>query len=88
MNPDLDIAANGLYAGRGDVQKWTIGAGAKCKLDEKSTLRFKFNTDLQLATSLSQKLNDGITLILSFNIDCANIARGGHRVGLALNIEA
>ncbi|RLU21438.1 hypothetical protein DMN91_005811 [Ooceraea biroi] len=88
VNPDLDIAANGIYARRGDLQKWTVGAGAKCKLDEKSTLRFKFNTDLQLATSLLQKLNDGITLILSFNIDCAKITRGGHRVGLALNVEA
>lgn len=70
------------------MQKWTVGAGAKYKIDEQSTLRFKFNSDLQLATSLLQKLNDGITLILSFNIDCANVTRGGHRVGLALNVEA
>ncbi|XP_018396815.1 PREDICTED: voltage-dependent anion-selective channel protein 2-like [Cyphomyrmex costatus] len=85
---DLDIAANGIYAKRGDVQKWTVGAGAKCKIDERSTLRFKFNTDLQFATSLLQKISDGVTLILSFNIDCANVTRGGHRVGLALNVEA
>ncbi|KYN32295.1 Voltage-dependent anion-selective channel protein 2 [Trachymyrmex septentrionalis] len=85
---DLGIAANGIYAKRGDVQKWTVGAGAKCKLDERSTLRFKFNTDLQLATSLLQKISDGVTLILSFNIDCANVTRGGHRVGLALNVDA
>lgn len=85
---DLDIAVNGIYAKRGDVQKWTVGAGAKCMIDEKSTLRFKFNTDLQLATSLLQKLSDSVTLILSFNIDCANVIRGGHRVGLALNVEA
>lgn len=84
----MDIAANGIYAKRGDVQKWTVGAGAKCKIDERSTLRFKFNTDLQLATSLLQKISDGVTLILSFNIDCANVTRGGHRVGLALNVEA
>ncbi|XP_077267913.1 non-selective voltage-gated ion channel VDAC2-like [Temnothorax americanus] len=86
--PDLDIAANGIYGKRGDVQKWTVGAAAKCKIDERSTLRFKFNTDLQLATSFLQKISDGVTLILSFNIDCANVTRGGHRVGLALNIEA
>lgn len=88
MKPDLDLAANGIYARRGDVQKWTVGAAAKCKIDEKSILRFKFNSDLQLATSLLQRLNDGVTLILSFNVDCANIARGGHQVGLALNVEA
>lgn len=84
----MDVAANGVFARRGDVQKWTLGAAAKCKIDEASTLRFKFNTDLQLGTSLLQKLNDSVTLILSFNIDCANITRGGHQVGLALNIEA
>lgn len=79
---------NGIYGKRSDVEKWTVGAAAKCSLDERSVLRFKFNTDLQLATSLSQKLSDGVTLILSFNIDCANVTRGGHRVGLALNVEA
>lgn len=73
---------------RDGVQKWTFGAATKYKIDERSILRFKFNTDLQLATSLLQKLSDSVTLILSFNIDCANVARGGHRVGLALNIEA
>ncbi|XP_072743165.1 non-selective voltage-gated ion channel VDAC2-like [Anoplolepis gracilipes] len=88
VNPDLDVAVNGIYAKRGEVQKWTVGAAAKCKIDERSTLRFKINTDLQLATSLLQKLNDGVALILSFNIDCVNITRGGHRVGLALNVEA
>ncbi|XP_070172292.1 voltage-dependent anion-selective channel protein 2-like [Polyergus mexicanus] len=88
VNPDLDVAVNGIFARRGNVQKWTVGAGAKCKIDDSSTLRFKFNTDLQLATSLLQKLNDGVALVLSFNIDCANITRGGHRVGLALNVEA
>ncbi|XP_011879847.1 PREDICTED: voltage-dependent anion-selective channel protein 2-like [Vollenhovia emeryi] len=86
--PDLDIAANGIYAKRGDVQRWMVGAAAKCKIDERSILRFKFNTDLQLATSLLQKLSDSVTLILSLNIDCANVTRGGHRVGLALNVEA
>lgn len=88
VNPDLDVAANGIYARRGDMQKWIVGAAAKCKIDDRSTLRFKANTDLQLATSLLQKLNDGVVLILSFNIDCGNIIRGGHKVGLALNVEA
>nr|XP_012232353.1 PREDICTED: voltage-dependent anion-selective channel protein 2-like [Linepithema humile] len=88
VKPDLDVAANGIYATQGDVQKWTVGAAAKCKIAEKSILRFKFNTDLQLATSLMQRLYDGVTLILSFNIDCANITRGDHQVGLALNVEA
>jgi len=85
----LDVAANGVYARQGDVQRWIVGAAAKCKIDEKSILRFKFNTDLQLASSFLQRLTDGVTLIFSFNIDCANLTRGGgHQVGLALNVEA
>ncbi|XP_020286047.1 voltage-dependent anion-selective channel protein 2-like [Pseudomyrmex gracilis] len=84
----INVAANGLYARRGDVEKWSVGAAAKCKIDDNSILRVKFNTDRQLATSLLQKLSDAVTLILSFNIDCAKIARGGHKVGFALNVDA
>lgn len=82
------MAANGVFARRGDAQKWILGGAARCKIDEASTLRLKFNTDLQLGTSLLQKLNDNVTLILSFNVDCANLVSGGHQVGLALNVEA
>lgn len=86
--PDLDLATNSIFAKHGDVLKWTVGAGTKYQLDENATLRVKFNSDLQLASSFSQKLIEGITVMFSFSIDCANITKGGHQVGLAVNIEA
>ncbi|KAG7200263.1 hypothetical protein KM043_017732 [Ampulex compressa] len=88
VNPDWDAAVNGILARNERIQEWTVGAAAKYKLDSKSTLRFKFNTDLQLGTSLKQKLHDDVTLTLSFNVDCANLTRGGHKIGLALDVEA
>jgi len=84
----MDIATNGVYARTGNVQKWNIGIGGKCNFNDNSTFRFKVNTDLQLAMSLLQKVRDGIALTLSFNVDCANITKGGHQVGLALDLEA
>ncbi|XP_043591019.1 voltage-dependent anion-selective channel protein 3-like [Bombus pyrosoma] len=88
VNSDWDAAINGILARSGGIQKWTLGAAAKCNIDEGSTFRCKFNTDLQLGLSLQQKLDENATLSLSFNIDCANVTRGGHKVGLAFEIEA
>jgi hypothetical protein len=88
VSGDVDIAANGVYARNGRTQKWNVGIGGKCNFNDNSTMRFKFNSDLQLAMSLLQKLREGIALTLSFNIDCANIPKGGHQVGLALDLEA
>ncbi|KAK1132237.1 hypothetical protein K0M31_016359 [Melipona bicolor] len=88
VNPEWDAAINGILARNGGVQQWTLGAAAKCNIDEGSTFRCKFNTDLQFGLSLQQKLDANVMLTLSFNIDCANVTRGGHKVGLALEIEA
>ncbi|CAK9811160.1 Voltage-dependent anion-selective channel [Anthophora plagiata] len=88
VNADWDAAVDGILVRNGGIQNYTLGAGARCKIDEKSMFRCKFNTDLQLGMSLQQKLDDNIMLTLSFNIDCINVTRGGHKVGLAIDIEA
>ncbi|KOX80851.1 Voltage-dependent anion-selective channel protein 1 [Melipona quadrifasciata] len=88
LNPEWDAAINGILARNGGVQQWTLGAAAKCNIDEGSTFRCKFNTDLQFGLSLQQKLDANVMLTLSFNIDCANVTRGGHKVGLALEIKS
>ncbi|KOC60325.1 Voltage-dependent anion-selective channel [Habropoda laboriosa] len=89
VNSDWDAAVDGILAKNGGIEGYyTLGAGARCNIDERSTFRCKFNTDLQLGMGLQQKLDENITLSLSFNIDCANVTRGGHKVGLAIEIEA
>ncbi|XP_017758547.1 PREDICTED: voltage-dependent anion-selective channel protein 1-like [Eufriesea mexicana] len=87
VHQDWDAAINGILARNHGVQYWTLGAAAKYNIDEGSTFRCKFNTDLQLGMSLQQKLDEHVTLSLSFNIDCANVTRGGHKFGLAIEIE-
>lgn len=79
---------NCLMAKNGGMQDYTLGAAAKCNIDERSTFRFKLNTDFQLGMSLQQKFDDRITLSLSCNVDCTNVSAGGHKVGLAQEIEA
>lgn len=88
MTEEWDTAINSIVCrnGGGTLQ-WMVGAGAKWKIDEASTFRCKFNSDLQLGMSLQQKLDDNVMLTLSFNIDCINPLRGGHKVGLAFDIE-
>ncbi|CAK9823809.1 Voltage-dependent anion-selective channel [Anthophora retusa] len=88
VNADWDAAIDGILVRNGGIQNYTLGAGARCNIDEKSMFRCKFNTDLQLGMSLQQKLDDHIMLTLSFNIDCINVTRGGHKVGLAIDVEA
>ncbi|XP_076395127.1 non-selective voltage-gated ion channel VDAC1-like [Megachile rotundata] len=86
VNRDWDVGINGIVAHSGGMKKWTLGTGAKCQMDETSTFRCKFNTDLQLGLSMQHKLDPNVLLTLSFNVDCANVTRGGHKVGLALDI--
>ncbi|XP_026674976.1 voltage-dependent anion-selective channel protein 2-like [Ceratina calcarata] len=88
LTADWDTAINGILAVNGGVQNWTLGAAAKCNIDDRSALRCKFNTDLQLGMSLQQKLDEHVMLTLSFNVDCGNVLRGGHKVGLAIEIQA
>ncbi|XP_066601873.1 voltage-dependent anion-selective channel-like [Prorops nasuta] len=88
VNSMWETAINGVFAKRGVEQRWTVGVAAKQKLDDDSTLRFKINTEFQLGTSLQQKLLPGILLTLSMNVDCTNVPKGGHKVGLALDMEA
>ncbi|XP_076276105.1 non-selective voltage-gated ion channel VDAC1-like [Lasioglossum baleicum] len=87
VNEEWETAINGLMYKNGGSQDYTVGAAAKYIIDDKSTFRCKFNTDLQLGFSLQQQLAEQITAALSFNVDCANVQRGGHKVGLAFQIE-
>ncbi|XP_034183617.1 non-selective voltage-gated ion channel VDAC2-like [Osmia lignaria lignaria] len=87
VNSDWDAAINGILARTGGMQKWTLGTGAKCQIDDRSTFRCKFNTDLQLGMSMQHRLDPHVLLTLSFNVDCSNMTRGGHKVGLALELE-
>lgn len=74
---------------------WTSGSnatkfGISCayKLDKQATVRAKVNNTSQVGLGYQQKLRDGVTLTLSTLIDAKNFNAGGHKIGVALELEA
>ncbi|XP_034951076.1 voltage-dependent anion-selective channel-like [Chelonus insularis] len=65
-----------------------FGLGTKYDLDNDACLRAKVNSQLQIGLGYQQKLRDGVTLSLSTNIDGKNFSSGGHKIGMALDLEA
>lgn len=65
-----------------------FGIGAKYQLDGDACLRAKVNNASQVGLGYQQKLREGITLFISTLIDGKNFNSGGHKVGVALELEA
>ena len=65
-----------------------FGIGAKYQLDADACVRAKVNNASQVGLGYQQKLRDGITLLLSTLIDGKNFNAGGHKIGVALELEA
>lgn len=65
-----------------------FGIGAKYDLDSDACIRAKVNNASQVGLGYQQRLRDGITLTLSTLIDGKNFNNGGHKIGLALELEA
>ncbi|CRL00538.1 CLUMA_CG013799, isoform A [Clunio marinus] len=65
-----------------------FGIAAKFDLDKDASVRAKVNNASQIGLGYQQKLRDGITLSLSSLIDGKNFNAGGHKIGVALELEA
>ena len=50
-------------------------------------MRAKINNSSQIGLGYQQKLRDGLTVTLSTLIDGKNFNQGGHKIGLALELE-
>jgi len=86
VNPDLETAINlGWTATSNET---SFGIGCKYALDKNASLRAKVNNSSQVGLGYQQKLRDGVTLTLSTLIDGKNVQQGGHKLGLALELEA
>lgn len=86
VKPDLEGAINLAWNSSNNVTQF--GLGTKYNLDNDASVRAKVNSQLQIGLGYQQKLRDGVTLTLSTNIDGKNFSSGGHKIGLALNLEA
>merc|ERR1711997_1166976 len=86
VNPTLDTAVNvGWVASKNET---SFGIGCKYALDGSASIRAKVNNSSHVGLGYQQKLRDGVTLTLSTLIDGKNFQQGGHKVGLALELEA
>jgi len=86
VSKDLETAVNlGWTASKNET---SFGIGAKLALDKDATVRAKINNSSQIGLGYQQKLRDGVTVTLSTLIDGKNFQAGGHKVGLALELEA
>ncbi|KAF7402879.1 voltage-dependent anion-selective channel [Vespula maculifrons] len=86
VKPDLEGAINLAWNSSNNVTQF--GLGTKYNLDNDASVRAKVNSQLQIGLGYQQKLREGVTLTLSTNIDGKNFSSGGHKIGLALNLEA
>lgn len=66
----------------------SFGIGAKYVLEDGASVRAKINNKSEIGLGYQQKLRDGVTVTLSTLVNSANINAGGHKVGLALEMEA
>ncbi|XP_026746350.1 voltage-dependent anion-selective channel-like isoform X3 [Trichoplusia ni] len=78
----------------GISMKWTAGSadtlfgvGAKFALDADASLHAKINNKSLIGLGYQQKLRPGVVLTLSAAIDGQNFNAGGHKVGVALELE-
>ncbi|XP_045523990.1 voltage-dependent anion-selective channel-like isoform X1 [Pieris brassicae] len=64
-----------------------FGVGAKFALDQDASLHAKINNKSLIGLGYQQKLRPGVTLTLSAAVDGQNFNAGGHKVGVALELE-
>jgi len=71
----------------GSESSTRFGLGGRYLLDNCTAVRAKVNNQSQVGLGFEQKLREGITLTLSTFIDGKNFKAGGHKIGLALELE-
>jgi len=86
VNSQLETGVNlGWTASKNET---SFGIGCKYALDKNASIRAKVNNSSQIGLGYQQKLRDGVTLTLSSLIDGKNFNQGGHKLGIALELEA
>lgn len=86
VNKDLDAAVDLGWSANSNTSRFSIGC--KYALDRDASVRAKVSNTSQVGLGYQQRLRDGVTLTLSTLIDGKNFNQGGHKVGLALDLEA
>ncbi|CAH0564091.1 unnamed protein product [Brassicogethes aeneus] len=86
LSPKLETAVQ--IAWKSDNQETQFGLGTTYVLDQDASVRAKVDNKSLVGLGYQQRLRDGVTLTLSLLIDGQNFNSGGHKIGLALDLEA
>lgn len=84
-NDNLETGVQLSWASGSNATKF--GIAAKYDLDKLSSIRGKVNNASQIGLGYQHQLRKGVILTLSTLIDGKNFNAGGHKVGLALELE-
>lgn len=86
VNPSLEVGVNLGWTASSNTS--SSGVAVKYVLDKETCLRAKVNSSSQVGLGLHQVLRKGVSLTLSALVDGKNFNQGGHKVGLALELES
>jgi len=86
FNDDIDMAT--LIRYRTDSDDTQLEFGVKYRLDDSAFLRVKVNNEYQLGVGLQQGLYSGMTLFLATRVNMDKFSEGGHKLGIALELNA
>jgi len=75
-----------LSSGSGSGSAFALGC--KYTLGPDASIRAKVDNASQVGLSYQQKLRDGITLTMSANVDGKKLNDAGHKLGVAIEMEA
>ncbi|KAM5237239.1 non-selective voltage-gated ion channel VDAC2 isoform 3-T3 [Ctenodactylus gundi] len=83
---DLDTSVN--LAWTSGTNSTRFGIAAKYQLDPTASISAKVNNSSLIGVGYTQTLRPGVKLTLSALVDGKSINAGGHKLGLALELEA
>jgi len=86
VNPQMETGINLGWTASSNTT--TFGIGGKYVLDKDASIRAKINNSSQIGLGYQQKLRDGLTVTLSTLVDGKNFNQGGHKIGLAIEMES
>ena len=85
MNPKIETGVNLGWTASSNTT--SFGVAIKYALEQGGCVRAKINNSSQIGLGYQQKLREGITVTLSTFFDGKNFNQGGHKVGLAVEME-
>jgi len=86
VSPRLEAGVQLSWTAGGESST-RFGLATRYLLDPLTAVRAKVNNQSQVGLGFEQKIREGVTLTLSTFIDGKNFKAGGHKVGLALELE-